>query len=86
VTPPPPTTVDVVVDSLPQGAEVVHNGNVIGKTPFRGTLPRTNRNVSLLLRLRGHANKSVTVHTGAASKQTVKLVPAAHDKGVNPFD
>ena len=27
----------------------------------------------------------LTVHTGAAIKQSVKLAPIAHDKGVNPF-
>jgi hypothetical protein len=80
-----PATVDVVIDSLPAGAEVVRNGSVIGKTPYRGTLPRSSRDVQLVLRLRGYAPKPITVDTGAASKQHVKLVPVVHNQSVNPF-
>jgi hypothetical protein len=83
---PAPTTVEVVLTSSPSGAEVVRDGNVIGKTPFRGALRRTDRDVKLVLRLRGHRDHPITVHTSAPSKQLVKLVPTAHDKGVNPFD
>ena len=44
------------------------------------------RDVKLLLRLAGHADKAITVNTGAPSKQSVQLAPVAHNKVVNPFD
>ena len=76
-----------MVNSTPSGAEVVHEGNVLGKTPFRYAFPRPKRDLKLTLRLHGHRSQIVTVRTtDASSKQSVKLVPVAHNEAVNPFD
>jgi len=71
---------------VPPGAEVVRDGNVIGKTPYRDTLLRTGRDVRLVLRLRGYQPHPLTVHTTEPSSQNIKLTPAGHDQAVNPFD
>ena len=76
-----------MITSTPAGAEVVLDGNVLGKTPFRRPMPRTGRDVKLAIKLKGYRPEAITVHTDApTSKQNVKLAPVAHDKGVNPFD
>jgi hypothetical protein len=49
-------------------------------------MPRADRDITLTLRLRGHRDQVITVRPNQPIKQLVKLVPMAHDKGVNPFD
>jgi hypothetical protein len=82
-----PATVDVVIDSSPPGAQIVVAGKGLGKTPFRGTLPRSSASATLVVRLAGYADKSVIVHPDRAISERIKLVPAAakRDKSVNPF-
>jgi len=98
---PPATaaTIDVAVDSIPAGAQVLLAGTVLGKTPFHGTLPRRNGDVTLVVRLAGYADKSVAVRADHAVTETIKLVrstsapapaPARtrktkRDQSVNPF-
>jgi len=90
--------VDVAIDSVPAGAQVLFDGSVLGKTPFHGTLPRRNGNVTLLLRLAGYADKSVAVRADDAIRERVKLVHQSppsppppprprpnRDDSVNPF-
>ncbi|HWU86878.1 MAG TPA: hypothetical protein VN253_06370 [Kofleriaceae bacterium] len=36
-------------------------------TPYRGTLPRADRDVRLVLQLRGHRDQAVTVHPARRS-------------------
>jgi serine/threonine-protein kinase len=100
IEPPPPTaagTIDVAVDSVPIGAQVLLAGTVLGKTPFHGTLPRRNGDVTLVVRLAGYADKSVAVRADHAVTETIKLVRSAtsptparprktnRDQSVNPF-
>jgi serine/threonine-protein kinase len=79
---PPPDRFDVAIDSSPRGAELWLDGKLLGKTPYRGSLPRAER---LTVKLPGHHEQAITVRPGAA-RRSVKLVPVAHDNGVNPFD
>jgi outer membrane biosynthesis protein TonB len=85
-TPPPPARFDVAIDSTPSGAELWLDGKLLGKTSHRGSLPRAERGHRITVRMKGHHEQTITVRPGTASKQNVKLVPVAHDKGVNPFD
>jgi hypothetical protein len=93
----PPAMRDVDVESEPAGAQVSLAGAVVGKTPFHGTLPRRKGDVSLMIRLAGYADRTVTVHGDQAIHQRVKLTaaaaaapvrtrPANRDQSVNPFD
>jgi hypothetical protein len=86
VRPSPPPTVEVWIDSVPSGAKVLRDGQVIGTTPYRKPLPRGERDIKLVLQLRGHRDQSITVRPTTTIKQSVKLVPMQHDRAVNPFD
>ena len=67
------------------------NGSVIGKTPYRGAQSRRTGDVTLVLKLSGYADKTVTVRSDQAIHQRVELVkvPARNipkrDQSVNPF-
>jgi hypothetical protein len=63
----------------------VLDGKGIGKTPFRGPLPRAGGAIKLSLQLRGYAQYSLTVNADAPIHQVVTLVPTKKDEGVNPF-
>jgi serine/threonine-protein kinase len=91
-----PAWVDATIDSAPAGAEVVLGGEVLGTTPFRGQIPRGDR-VKLVIRLAGHAARTVAVDATEAIHERVTLTrkpPAAppkravadRDRSVNPFD
>ena len=91
----PEVKVDVELDSVPAGAQVVLGRAVLGKTPFHGKLPRHTGDAVLVIRLEGYADQRVTVPADAASHERVKLVRlpppapkrsrADRDKSVNPF-
>jgi hypothetical protein len=89
----PAATVEASVDSVPEGAQVLLGGAVIGKTPFHGTLPRRDGDVTLVLRLAGYTDKSVVVRADHAVSEHIKLVRPApgrppktnRDQSVNPF-
>jgi len=92
-----PTTtsapVEVTIDSVPAGAQVMRSGAVLGNTPFHGTLPRRDGAVTLLVRLAGYADKTVVIHPDHAVSERIKLVRSApapaqkpnRDSSVNPF-
>jgi hypothetical protein len=92
------STIAVVVDSVPAGAQVIVDGAVLGTTPYRGALPRREHDARLVLRLAGHVDRAVVVSTSRPITELIKLVrmappPAApprakanRDKSVNPFD
>jgi hypothetical protein len=100
--PPPPSgemkaemqaSVEVTVDSVPVGAQVLLAGAVLGKTPFHGTLPRREGDITLVLRLAGYLDRSVVVHADQPINQHIKLVRPTltrpprtnRDQSVNPF-
>lgn len=66
---PPPA---VTVRSVPSGARVLHDGKVVGTTPFElagADAPRT-----LVFRRRGYRQRTVTVEPGQESPVEVRLV------------
>ena len=96
--PPPRVAVDVEIDSAPAGADVVLGGELLGTTPFRGQIPRSDRDVKLVIRLAGHVDRTIAVHATEPIHERVTLArkppPAALprraeidlDRSVNPFD
>jgi serine/threonine-protein kinase len=93
-------TIDVAVDSIPAGAQVVLAGTVLGTTPYHGTLPRADREARFVLRLAGYADKLVVARASQPIAEHVTLVRKApapppsppakgpkvpHDRSVNPF-
>ncbi|HEX3478527.1 MAG TPA: serine/threonine-protein kinase, partial [Kofleriaceae bacterium] len=91
----PADTIEVEVDSAPRGAQVVLDGNVLGTTPYHHTLPRRDRDVKLVLRLAGYADRIVVARGSQPIIQSVTLRKAAppatknsktdRDRSVNPF-
>jgi hypothetical protein len=86
-----PPAFEVAIESVPAGAQVVLGGTVLGKTPFHGTLRRSN-DATLVIRLAGYADRTVAVHAGQSLSERVKLVKSAsrpprqsRDQSVNPF-
>ena len=89
---PSPATVEVAIDSVPAGAQVVFDGAVLGKTPYRGTIPRPDGDLTLVVRLVGYVDKRVVAHAEPSIHEQLKLVRAARvpapgdkDQSVNPF-
>ncbi len=90
-------TVDLTVDSIPPGAQIVLDGAVLGTTPYHGALPRGDREARLVLRLAGYADKVIVARTSQPIAERVTLVrkaplssaakssKAARDRIVNPF-
>jgi eukaryotic-like serine/threonine-protein kinase len=89
-------TVDVAIDSIPPGAQVVLDGTVLGTTPYHGALPRGDREARLVVRLAGYADKVVVARASQPTAERVTLVrkipppapprpKAAPDRSVNPF-
>jgi eukaryotic-like serine/threonine-protein kinase len=76
-TPQKPQTVEIAVDSIPSGAEVVLSGVVLGKTPFREPVAYSESDVSLVVRLRGYVEKTVVVRPDRSITQRIKLVAVA---------
>jgi hypothetical protein len=97
--PPLPATIDVDIETVPVGAQVVLEGTVLGTTPFHGALPRRDRDVKLVVRLAGHVERTVVARGTRPITEHLKLarVPAAapppsprstkskRDQSVNPF-
>jgi len=90
--PEPPADVEVAIDSTPPGASVLLAGSVLGKTPFRGTLPHGERDMTLVVRLRGYSDRTIVVRPDQPISKSIKLVaipkvqpPRNRDYSVNPF-
>jgi serine/threonine-protein kinase len=92
----PGDPIAVAIDSTPSGAQVVLDGTMLGTTPYRGTLPRRDRDVKLVVRLAGYNDRAVVAHGSQPISQSVTLVrkpalPATknpktdRDRSVNPF-
>ena len=93
-------TVEVAVDSIPPGAQIVLDGTVLGTTPYHGTMSRGDREARLVLRLAGYADKLVVARASQPIAEHVTLVrkapappppsparspKAPRDRSVNPF-
>jgi hypothetical protein len=87
----PREMVDVLVESTPPGAQLVLNGVVLGKTPYRGALPRRTAEAALVLRLAGYADKTITVRPDHEIRERIKLAKTVRnpiperDQSLNPF-
>jgi eukaryotic-like serine/threonine-protein kinase len=76
--------IDVLVESVPSGAQLVLDGRVLGTTPYRGTLDPRAGNVSFVLRRSGYVDRTVTVRGSQSISERIKLVKV-RDQSVNPF-
>jgi hypothetical protein len=91
--PPARPTIEVTIESAPPGAQLMLAGSVLGKTPFHGTLPRRNGELTLVIRLAGYADRSVVAHADQPISEHIKLVKLIpprssrgnRDQSVNPF-
>ena len=91
--PPPRPTVDATIESAPAGAEVVLGGDVLGTTPFRGRIPRSGREIRLVIRLAGYADRTIALRATAPIHERLTLArkpppaappPAAPAKAAPP--
>jgi len=73
-------TVDVSIDTTPPGAKVVLDGVVLGTTPYRGKLPRSDRQLKLAISLADHVDEIVAVDASRPITRHVHLVPIEHDR------
>jgi len=71
---------------------VILDGQTLGKTPYKGSVPKGSGDHKLVLRLAGYKEKPLVVKGDAAITKSVKLEaksrPAAQpnrDQSVNPF-
>jgi eukaryotic-like serine/threonine-protein kinase len=92
VPPAPPATLEVAIDSVPAGAQVLLDGAVLGTTPYRGAIPRRRGDATLVVRLAGYVDKRVVAHGDKPVQEKLKLRPTAvrpaagdKDQSVNPF-
>ncbi|HET7499983.1 MAG TPA: PEGA domain-containing protein [Kofleriaceae bacterium] len=91
--PPPVEPIEVTVESVPSGAQIVLGGNVLGKTPYHSTLPRRRTELILVVRLAGYVDRTIVAPGNAPISERVRLTrsaPASHpktnrDQSVNPF-
>jgi serine/threonine-protein kinase len=72
-----PRMVRVVVDSQPQGAEIVRvsDGEVVGRTPFAENVVESIATVSYVLKMPGYLDARVEVTHAEDGKQVVTLAP-----------
>jgi len=81
----------VAIDSEPSAAQVVVDGHVVGRTPFRGRLARRDREVRFVIRLAGYADRIVVTRAARPISQHVMLarsmtpLPPVRDRILNPF-
>ncbi len=80
------------LDSTPPGAELVLDGRVLGKTPYRGALPRTARRLTLTLRLSGYKDRKLVVRPNGPIAEMLTLDEKVQrpddddrDNSINPF-
>ncbi len=100
--PPPPepiqASVPVTITSSPSGATLERDGQTLGTTPFTGTLPQSDGEVTLVVKLSGYKDGKMVLRPHKAIDTTIKLEkkksgtrPARgrggddRDQSVNPF-
>ncbi len=84
--------VEVVIDSIPAGAEVVLGNNVLGQTPFHGKIRHREIDVTFVIRMTGYVQRKLVTRADRRISRRVALVslaspvsPSDHDESVNPF-
>jgi hypothetical protein len=73
-------TIDVSIDTTPPGARVLLGGTVLGTTPYRGTLPRSERQLKLAISLADFVDEVITVDASRPITRHLKLVPIQRDR------
>jgi hypothetical protein len=69
------STIDVSIVTNPPGAGVVLDGAVLGTTPYRGTLPRSERQLKLAISLADFLDEVITVDASRPITRNIQLVP-----------
>ena len=69
------TTVEIVVETSPAGADVLRAGTVLGKSPVTLTFPRADRSVTLSVRLAGYAPIEHAIAVDRPSRAFLTLAP-----------
>jgi tRNA A-37 threonylcarbamoyl transferase component Bud32 len=69
--------IEVLIDSSPQGADVVVGKTVVGRTPFTGKLP--SGEIAVVVRMRGYVSerRALAVVAGASLKVTLRKASGA---------
>ncbi len=86
--PAPSAMVDVTIASSPPGAAVILDGRELGVTPYTGQLPRGDRPIPLVLRLRRYkdARRSITPRDAIGLDVVLEpKPPAARTSGSRPW-
>ena len=69
----PEPTIALAIHSTPAGARVVISGKTVGLTPYRGTLPRGDEKLIIVLSLAGYHDATLTVVPADAVSKSVSL-------------
>jgi serine/threonine-protein kinase len=72
---PAPELVNVEIDSTPSNARVWLDGKDLGATPYRGTVPRSEATLQLLVRHAGFDDFRRDVHPSAQISELARLTP-----------
>jgi PEGA domain len=76
----PAATIDVSIDTTPPGARVLLNGAVLGTTPYRGTLPRSDRRLELAISRASYVDEVITIDASRPVARRIQLVPIQRDR------
>ena len=68
------STDPIRIESVPSGAQVVHEGRVLGVTPFTANVPRTSDTSYLTFKMAGYKTKNVMLDRGLAPASLLNLV------------
>jgi serine/threonine-protein kinase len=69
-----PTTIDVVIDTVPSGSEVMLDGHSLGTTPFRRALPRGDRQLHFVIRRAGFVEQRFAQSAADDIKRSITLL------------
>lgn len=75
-----PTMVDVSIDTTPSGARLFLDGALLGTTPYRGTLPRSDRRLELTISSADHVDEVITIDASRPVARHIHLIPVKHDR------
>jgi serine/threonine protein kinase len=98
VAPPDPiqASIDAKIASTPPGATLLQNGKAIGKTPFTGSFPQGDGEITLVVKLSGYKDGKMVLRPSGPIDTSIKLEKKRggggggrtgedRDQSVNPF-
>ena len=77
---PAPATIDVSIDTTPPGARVLLNGAVLGTTPYRGSLPRSDHPLELAISRESYVDEVITIDPSRPVARQIRLVPIQQER------